>query len=129
MRTTFRRAGVLILLAAIASGAAALLAQGGQTPSPQVPGTTARDAVEAAATALGGAERLRALRNITLIGYGQYAYQNGGGNITALPEAPLKLIAANDLIQRTATFLAFPTGGMLVSVTDYTSRALGAFTV
>ncbi len=66
-------------------------------PGPQVPGTLARAAIDAAAVALGGADRLRALRNITLMGYGQYAYQNGGGNITALPDAPLKLIAANDL--------------------------------
>lgn len=62
----------------------------------QVPGTSARQAVDAAAAALGGADRLRALRNMTLIGYGQYAYQNGGGNITSLPGAPQKLIAAND---------------------------------
>ena len=33
---------------------------------------------------------------MTLIGYAQYAYQNGGGNITALPGAPQKFIAAND---------------------------------
>ncbi|MGB7217599.1 MAG: hypothetical protein WBD07_02225, partial [Vicinamibacterales bacterium] len=61
-----------------------------------VPGTTAQQAVDAAAEALGGAARLRALRNITLVGYAQYAYQNGGGNISPLPGAPLKLIAAND---------------------------------
>lgn len=66
-------------------------------PGPQVPGTSAKAAIDAAAAALGGGDRLRALRNITLMGYGQYAYQNGGGNITALPDAPLKLIAANDL--------------------------------
>jgi glyoxylase-like metal-dependent hydrolase (beta-lactamase superfamily II) len=68
-------------------------------PAAQVPGTTARQAVEAAAAALGGVERLRALRNITLIGYGQYAYQNGGGNISPLPGAPQKFIAANDYRQ------------------------------
>ncbi|OFV91085.1 MAG: hypothetical protein A3G76_04665 [Acidobacteria bacterium RIFCSPLOWO2_12_FULL_65_11] len=74
----------------------ALRAQGGQAPAAQVPGTTARQAVDAAAAALGGAARLQGLRNITLIGYAQYAYQNGGGNISPLPGAPLKLIAAND---------------------------------
>jgi hypothetical protein len=31
-----------------------------------------------------------------LFGYAQYAYQNGGGNISPLPGAPQKLIAAND---------------------------------
>jgi hypothetical protein len=65
-------------------------------PTPQVPGTTARQAIDAAAAALGGVDRLRTLRNITLMGYAQYAYQNGGGNITALPGAPQKFIAAND---------------------------------
>ena len=39
---------------------------------------------------------IRRLRNITLIGYAQYAYQNGGGNISPLPGAPQKFIAAND---------------------------------
>jgi glyoxylase-like metal-dependent hydrolase (beta-lactamase superfamily II) len=60
-----------------------------------VPGTTARQAIEAAAAALGG-DRLRSVRNVTLIGYAQYAYQNGGGNISPLPGAPQKFIAAND---------------------------------
>ena len=62
-----------------------------------VPGTTAQEAIDAAVEALGGAERIAAVRNITLMGYGQYAYQNGGGNITGLPGAPQKFIAANDL--------------------------------
>jgi len=72
-------------------------AQNAPAPAvPQVPGMTPRQAIDAAAAALGGAERIRTLRNVTLIGYGQYAYQNGGGNITSLPGAPQKLIAAND---------------------------------
>jgi len=62
----------------------------------QVPGTTARAAIEAAAAALGGADRIRALKNVTLVGYAQYAYQQGGGNISPLPGAPQKYIAAND---------------------------------
>jgi metal-dependent hydrolase (beta-lactamase superfamily II) len=57
---------------------------------------SARQAVEVAAAALGGAGRIRALKNIVLIGYAQYAYQNGGGNISPLPGAPQKYIAAND---------------------------------
>jgi hypothetical protein len=68
----------------------------GQAGEAAVPGTTAQQAIDAAAQALGGAARLRALRNITLQGYAQYAYQNGGGNISPLPGAPQKLIAAND---------------------------------
>jgi glyoxylase-like metal-dependent hydrolase (beta-lactamase superfamily II) len=70
--------------------------QGSSDPAARMPGTTAKDAIDATATALGGADRILALRNITLIGYAQYAYQNGGGNITALPGAPQKFIAAND---------------------------------
>ena len=65
-------------------------------PAVRVAGTTAREAIDAAAAALGGADKLRALRNLTLIGYAQYAYQNGGGNISPLPGAPQKFIAAND---------------------------------
>jgi len=49
------------------------------------------------ATALGGAERIRAVKNITLVGYAHYAYQFGGGNIDASPDAPQKYQAANDL--------------------------------
>ncbi|MDE3158622.1 MAG: hypothetical protein KGM92_07620, partial [Acidobacteriota bacterium] len=45
-------------------------------------GGSARSIVEQAAEALGGAARVRAVRNITLTGYGQYAYMFGGGRIT-----------------------------------------------
>src|SRR5262245_9489062 len=78
---------------------AAIVARGQQpttTPAAAVPGQTAAQAIDAAATALGGADRIRALHNVTLIGYAQYAYQNGGGNISPLPGAPQKFIAAND---------------------------------
>lgn len=37
-----------------------------------------------------------ALKNLTLIGYAQYAYPNGGGNISPLPGASQKHIPAND---------------------------------
>jgi len=53
--------------------------------------------VAAAAEALGGADRLLSVRNITAAGYGQYAYQFGGGRITGEPEAPEKYSAANEL--------------------------------
>jgi hypothetical protein len=84
----------IVLVAALglaALGWAALRAQGQQAVAPQVPGTTAREAIDAAAAALGGAQRLQALQNITLVGYAQYAYQNGGGNISPLPGAPLAI--------------------------------------
>jgi glyoxylase-like metal-dependent hydrolase (beta-lactamase superfamily II) len=58
---------------------------------------TAREIVEAAANALGGIESIRAVKNITLYGYGQYAYQMGGGRISASPDAPEKYMAANEL--------------------------------
>ena len=53
--------------------------------------------VERAAAALGGLERIRSVRNITLTGYAQYAYQFGGGRITGEPAAPEKYLAANEL--------------------------------
>ena len=59
--------------------------------------TSAVEQVRASAAALGGIERIQSLKNITLVGYGQWAYQHGGGNITADPNAPQKWAAANDL--------------------------------
>src|SRR4051794_33243904 len=82
-----RRVMVTGALIALCGGVAYMQAQNAQTGAegpPQVPGTTAQQAVDAAAEALGGANRLRAVRNITLQGYAQYAYQNGGGNISPL---------------------------------------------
>jgi len=90
------------VLLAVATVAIIVVAAGAQqpanapAPAARVAGTSARDAIDATAVALGGADRLRRLRNLTLIGYAQYAYQNGGGNISPLPGAPQKFIAAND---------------------------------
>lgn len=58
---------------------------------------SSRTVVDQAAQALGGAERVRSVKNITLAGYGQYAYMFGGGRISASPDAPEKYQAANDL--------------------------------
>jgi glyoxylase-like metal-dependent hydrolase (beta-lactamase superfamily II) len=58
---------------------------------------SARAAIDQAIEALGGAERVRSVKNITLVGYGQYAYMFGGGRITGSPDAPQKYQAANDL--------------------------------
>ena len=49
--------------------------------------------VTRAADALGGAARLRAIKTITVAGYGEAAYMNGGGNISASPDAPQKWIS------------------------------------
>jgi glyoxylase-like metal-dependent hydrolase (beta-lactamase superfamily II) len=57
----------------------------------------AHAALEAAARALGGDARVHAVRNITLYGYGNYAYQFGGGNVTASVHAAQRYEAANDL--------------------------------
>ena len=49
--------------------------------------------VARAAEALGGAARIRAIRNITISGYGETAYMNGGGNISSSPDAPQKWVS------------------------------------
>lgn len=63
----------------------------------QTGSASARTVVDQAAEALGGSGRVGSVRNITLIGYGQYAYMFGGGGITGSPDAPQKYQAANDL--------------------------------
>ena len=89
--------GLVVILTAVVGCSLRGRAQApAQTAPNAVPGTTAQQAIDAAAAALGGADKLRGLRNLTLIGYAQYAYQNGGGNISPLPGAPQKFIAAND---------------------------------
>src|SRR5262245_18284687 len=60
-------------------------------------GESARNSVEDAATALGGIDKIQAVKNIMLHGYAQYAYQMGGGRIDGSPDAPEKYMAANDL--------------------------------
>jgi Metallo-beta-lactamase superfamily len=49
--------------------------------------------VARAAEALGGAARLRSVKTITVAGYGETAYMNGGGNLSASPDAPQKWIS------------------------------------
>jgi glyoxylase-like metal-dependent hydrolase (beta-lactamase superfamily II) len=81
----------LLTIATIVAAAAAASPVAGQNAD------AARGLVERAAKALGGLERIRAVRNITLSGYAQYAYQFGGGRITGMPDAPEKYMAANEL--------------------------------
>ena len=83
-----------LLLGIIATGAMAAITIVAVRAQNVASGTTV---LRAAAQALGGLERIRSIRNITLEGYGQYAYQFGGANITADPNAPQKYQAANDL--------------------------------
>ena len=65
-------------------GVAAAVGLQAQAQSPE--GTL----VERAADALGGRERVLSVRTLTIHGYGQLASQNGGGNIVASPQAPMK---------------------------------------
>jgi glyoxylase-like metal-dependent hydrolase (beta-lactamase superfamily II) len=51
----------------------------------------ARQVVTRAAQALGGVERIQALRTMRLRGYGHDAYQDGGSLITTEPTAPEKM--------------------------------------
>jgi glyoxylase-like metal-dependent hydrolase (beta-lactamase superfamily II) len=46
--------------------------------------------VRRAADALGGRDRVLALKTLQIVGYGELAYFNGGGNITGDPDAPQK---------------------------------------
>ncbi len=51
----------------------------------------ARTVITAAATAMGGADRIEALRSLRLLGYGHEAYQDGGSLITTEATAPEKM--------------------------------------
>src|SRR5688572_31342170 len=53
------------------------------------------------ADALGGRDRILAIKTLTIEGYGQLAYQNGGGNITSSIDAPQKWITVNDYVRVT----------------------------
>jgi glyoxylase-like metal-dependent hydrolase (beta-lactamase superfamily II) len=55
-------------------------------------------AVNAAAEALGGKDRILSVKTIRIDGYGQLAYQNGGGNPTGSVDAPQKWTNINGLV-------------------------------
>ena len=80
-------AAVSMVIACLAAGPHQELA--GQSAS-------GADLITRAAAALGGRDRLLAIKTLTIEGYGQLAYQNGGGNITASPDAPQKWINVHD---------------------------------
>jgi glyoxylase-like metal-dependent hydrolase (beta-lactamase superfamily II) len=73
--------GVLLSLMTIT---AVPIGLGGQGTTPE------RQLVTRAADALGGRDRVLALKTLQIIGYGELAYFNGGGNITGDPAAPQK---------------------------------------
>jgi glyoxylase-like metal-dependent hydrolase (beta-lactamase superfamily II) len=77
-----RRVVVLLLSTAIAAPLAIGIRAQANTPE--------RELVMRAADALGGRDRLLALKTLQIVGYGELAYFNGGGNITGDPAAPQK---------------------------------------
>ena len=77
-----KRLVVLSLAVAISTGLAIRLA--GQAAAPE------RQLVTRAADALGGRDLLMAIKTLQIVGYGEVAYFNGGGNITGDPDAPQK---------------------------------------
>ena len=69
------------------------------TSTAQSSGSAGRSLIGRAAEALGGRDRILALKTLTIEGYGQLAYQNGGGNITSSVDAPQKWITVNDYVR------------------------------
>jgi hypothetical protein len=76
----------------VAVAASGVLATGlaGQGTSP------ALQLVTRSAEALGGRDRVMALKTLQIVGYGELAYFDGGGNITGDPSAPQKWQKALD---------------------------------
>jgi len=77
MRTTL----VVLLIAAVS---ALVVGVAGQAAAPEL------QLVTRAADALGGRARVAAVKSLQIVGYGELAYFNGGGNITADAAAPQK---------------------------------------
>jgi hypothetical protein len=78
----YKRVVVLSLAVAISGALAVRLV--GQSAG------TERQLVLRAADALGGRDRVMAVKTLQIVGYGELAYFNGGGNITGDPGAPQK---------------------------------------
>jgi glyoxylase-like metal-dependent hydrolase (beta-lactamase superfamily II) len=75
---------IVVLAVAIAASTTLVIGLAGQGTSPEA------QLVRRAADALGGRDRVTALKTLQIIGYGELAYFNGGGNITGDPDAPQK---------------------------------------
>src|SRR5687768_17353724 len=78
------KTGLLVVLLWMTVGLSA------QTPTPEI------KVVSAAAEALGGRERILAIKTLRILGSGHQAYQLGGGNISSSADAPQKWIHLND---------------------------------
>jgi glyoxylase-like metal-dependent hydrolase (beta-lactamase superfamily II) len=81
-----KKIAATVVIAVLLVGAAVLI----RTASAQ--SSAEMKVVVAAADALGGRDRLMALRSVRVEGYGQLAAQLGGGNIVGDPDAPQKWI-------------------------------------
>jgi glyoxylase-like metal-dependent hydrolase (beta-lactamase superfamily II) len=71
------------------------------TSTAQSSSSAGRALIARAAEALGGRDRILALKTLTIEGYGQLAYQNGGGNITSSIDAPQKWTSVYDYVRIT----------------------------
>src|SRR5687768_18093137 len=76
--------GRLVLSLAVVLSTVFVIRTAGQAASPE------RQVVTRAAEALGGRDRVMGLKTLQIVGYGELAYFNGGGNITGHPDAPQK---------------------------------------
>jgi glyoxylase-like metal-dependent hydrolase (beta-lactamase superfamily II) len=79
-----------VFTAAVAAWGAFATGLGGQGTSSEV------QLVTRSAEALGGRDRVMALKTLQIVGYGELAYFDGGGNITGDPSAPQKWQKALD---------------------------------
>jgi glyoxylase-like metal-dependent hydrolase (beta-lactamase superfamily II) len=75
---------VVVLSGTVALFAMLAIRLAGQGSSPEL------QLLTRAADALGGRDRVMALKSLQIVGYGELAYFNGGGNITGDADAPQK---------------------------------------
>ena len=75
---------VFVVSLAVTISTALVVSLAGQATTPE------RQLVTRAADALGGRDRVMAVKTLQIVGYGELAYFNGGGNITGDPDAPQK---------------------------------------
>jgi len=92
MRAVIRQFRIVLLIGLATAGYVA-------TSTAQSNSSAGRALIVRAAEALGGRDRLLALKTLTIEGYGQLAYQNGGGNITSSIDAPQKWISVSDYVR------------------------------
>ena len=77
------RKSIVVLSVTVATVTALVVGLAGQA-------TAELQLVTRAADALGGRDRVMAVKTLQIVGYGELAYFNGGGNITGDPHAPQK---------------------------------------